>query len=136
MGGAEIRLRAPWRRRLPRGALANHRAALHCPGFSRLHQLDDLIAAPLRFDRGDSLNRSTGSPESIELVHGDDAAERFEEMRRRVQCFEQENDVRVLSAAAAATAVDEPLPAVFLRADAALSLAKDTEAERRAASEA
>ena len=98
-----------------------------------LQQLDDAIAGILRRERGDSHSRSTGSPELIVALHGDGADEILAVLQARVEAFERDTGLRVLSGVAHALAADEPFPLVFMRADEALSLAKDLEAERRRA---
>ena len=98
-----------------------------------LQRLDDAIVAGLHRERGDSHSRSTGSPESIVLLHGDDAGETLAILRARVEEFERASGLRVLVGVTDARAPDESFPAMFLRADEALSQAKDLDAERRRA---
>lgn len=96
-----------------------------------LQQFDDAIAAVLHRERGDSHSRSTGSAEIIVQLHGDDADATVAAIQARIAAFERESGLRVMTGIAHAQSPEEALPMVFLRADEALSLAKDAEAERR-----
>jgi GAF domain-containing protein len=90
-----------------------------------LQQLDRRLEACLEPGQGDALSRSTGSPESIVVLHGDDVAARLERLQAALPEFERQNGLRVMSAWARSQAPGDSLDLVFLRADSALSQAKD-----------
>lgn len=98
-----------------------------------MQQLDEALVAALPRELGDSHSRSTGSAESIVLLHGDEADQTLARLQALVEAFEARTGLRLLRGIAQAQAADEPFAAVFLRADESLSQAKDEEAERRRA---
>jgi GAF domain-containing protein len=108
-----------------------------------LFELQDQAGATLRHGEralerlmqqlGDSHSRSTGSAESIVLLHGDEADQTLARLQTLIEAFEARTGLRLLRGIAQAQAADEPFAAVFLRADESLSQAKDAEAERRRA---
>jgi GAF domain-containing protein len=96
-----------------------------------LQRFDDVMHGLLRPGSADSVNRATGSAETIVVLRGDDNAAAFQRLRDAMPAFERETSLRVLAAAAAADSPQERIEAVFMRADAALSDEKDAEATRR-----
>ncbi len=92
-----------------------------------LRQLEQGLEGALRAGSGDSVNHSTGSAEMIVLLHGADTSQALASLRERIPAFERETSLRVLHAVAHSEIPGENLAAVFLRADAALSDAKDAE---------
>jgi GGDEF domain-containing protein len=74
---------------------------------------------------GDSIDRVTGSGEFVALVHGDTPEAAITALRTRFEAIERELGTRVLQGVARAQSPDESPEAVYLRADAALSAAKD-----------
>lgn len=90
-----------------------------------LQRLHDALEAGLRVDVGDSISHTTGSAELIVVLHGNDAASTALQLRDSLQAIEREFDLHVLSASAQCDFPDEPVESVFLRADEALSHAKD-----------
>lgn len=90
----------------------------------QLQQLDQILERCLQPERGDSINRVTGSGEFIAVLGSDDARETlaaFEQVAREV---EQGVGAPFLLGAAC-TRSGEATTAVFMRADEALSAAKD-----------
>ncbi len=95
-----------------------------------LQQLDDALDRCLQPGRGDVINRSSGSPEFIVVLQGDDVADTL----RRVQdALPDDDNLRVLMGAATSVVVSEPMEMVFMRADEALSSEKDARSESLAA---
>lgn len=74
---------------------------------------------------GDSVDRVTGSHELIAVLHGDDTSVALRGLTDAVSQFERETGLRVLCATARAASAQEPVMAVYLRAEVALSQAKD-----------
>lgn len=93
-----------------------------------LQRLEERIDASLDPRAGDRVSRVTGSAELILVLHGD-SAPALEALDAVVARFEQETSLHVLLAHASAESPAERLDDVFLRADAALSAAKDAERE-------
>lgn len=93
-----------------------------------LQQFDDDLNAALLPGTGDSVNRATGSAETIVVLHGDDTDAALGQLRAAVSAFERETSLRVLSASAHSQSAGERLEHVFVRADAALSDVKDAAA--------
>ncbi|WP_313347936.1 diguanylate cyclase [Stenotrophomonas sp.] len=90
----------------------------------QLQQLDQQLEQCLQPARGDSINRVTGSGEFIAVLGSSDAADtlaRFEQVARETSQRLQ----AALLLGAASTTTAEATTAVFLRADQALSAAKD-----------
>ncbi|WP_246022745.1 sensor domain-containing diguanylate cyclase [Cognatilysobacter terrigena] len=75
---------------------------------------------------GDSIDRVTGSGEFVALLHGDSPEAALTALRGRFDAIERELGTRVLLGFARATSADESPEAVYLRADAVLTSAKDT----------
>jgi len=92
-----------------------------------LAQLEQLLHTGLRPQLHDSVNHVTGSPELIVMLHGSDTADTLAALRERVAAFEREHSLVVLVAAAHSMEVNEPLESIYLRADLALSQAKDVQ---------
>ena len=90
-----------------------------------MRQLEQVLEAALAPGSGDSVSHATGGADMVVVLHGADAAQALERLREAVAGFERDSTLSVLSAAAVAESPDEPLVAVFARADEALSLAKD-----------
>ena len=79
---------------------------------------------------GDTIDRVTGSGEFIALLHGDDPEAALVALRSRFAAVEDELGTRVLQGFAQAGKPSESPAAVYLRADEALSAAKDAVARR------
>ncbi|MFI8719373.1 GAF domain-containing protein [Stenotrophomonas sp. NPDC077464] len=95
----------------------------------QLQQLDQLLERCLQPERGDSINRVTGSGEFVAMLARGDASEtvaKFEEVARDLS---QSTGASLLFGAAS-THSAEPATTVFLRADQALSAAKDAAARQ------
>ena len=93
-----------------------------------MQDLESRLEGALRPDAGDSISRSSGSAEVIAVLHGHGIDAAVQALREALPAFEAYFGVRVLAASAAATEPDERLESVFLRAEAALSKAKDAAA--------
>lgn len=89
-----------------------------------LQQLEERLEASLDARAGDRITRVTGSVELIVVLHGDDTAPALARLAAEVAGFERGTGLRVLSGHAAAVP-GERLADTFLRADEALSAAKD-----------
>lgn len=90
----------------------------------QLQQLDQALEQCLQSDRGDSINRVSGSGEFIAVLGSSDVEEtltRFKQVAREAN----QNAGATLLLGAASTSTGESTTAVFLRADQALSAAKD-----------
>jgi len=92
-----------------------------------LQQLEQALENALVPGRGDNVSRVSGSTELILLLHGNDNGDSLRRLREAADGFEQQTSLRVLSANTDADPADEALECVFLRAEAALSDAKDAE---------
>ncbi|MFT3807222.1 GAF domain-containing protein [Arenimonas sp.] len=90
-----------------------------------LQRLEDELQARLRPGSGDSVNRVTGSPELIVVLHGDDVGEALAQLHACIPSFERETELQVLTAHAVSESPGEKTEFVYLRADAALSEEKD-----------
>lgn len=77
----------------------------------------------------DSVNRTSHSEEFIAVLHGDDTSAAMQALRDHAAAFEASTGLRVLFGAATANDSTERLEIVFLRADDALTLAKDAETD-------
>ncbi|QSX78867.1 GAF domain-containing protein [Agrilutibacter solisilvae] len=88
-----------------------------------LAQLDRALESRLQASLGDTLNRCTGSAEFVAVLHGD-AASTLRQLREAADHEQGRHGVRICSAAAEAVDAAEPLEQVFLRADRALSQAR------------
>lgn len=74
---------------------------------------------------GDSVDRVTGSHELIAVLRSADSAARLRQLTGAVAAFERETGLSVLCAEALAGSAQEDVMAVYLRAERALSDAKD-----------
>lgn len=90
-----------------------------------LAQLHEALEARLRPGSGDSVNHATGSPELIVVLRGEDTDEPLNTLAAYVADFQREAGLTVLIASAKSEEPTESPNAVFLRADALLSQAKD-----------
>lgn len=90
-----------------------------------LAQLDKLLPALLDAERGDTLDRVTGSGEFIAVLHGADVAPVADRLREAAAAQAEALGLRLLMATARSERPDEAPHLVFARALAALSAAKD-----------
>lgn len=90
-----------------------------------LQRLEDELQGRLRPGSGDSVNRVTGSPELIVMLHGDDVGEALAQLHAVIPGFERETELQVLTAHAVSESPGEKTELVYLRADIALSEEKD-----------
>lgn len=88
-----------------------------------LQLLVDALQA--RLASGDSVDRVSGSHELIAVLHGSDTSEALRALTDAVRDFEREKGLHVLSAQSPAASTQEPVMAVYLRAERMLSQAKD-----------
>ena len=86
-------------------------------------QLEQLLHTGLRPKLHDSVNHVSDSADLIVMLNGTDTAVTLQSLRDKVANFERE---RVLVGIAHSEEVNELLEAIYLRADIALSDAKDT----------
>jgi GGDEF domain-containing protein len=93
-----------------------------------LSQFEHALEACLQSGRGDSISRSTGSPEAIVVLRGDHVDDSLRALEEAAAAFEARTNLQVLGASAAALEPGESPDAVFLRADSGLSEAKDARA--------
>lgn len=89
-----------------------------------LLEFEHTLASVVDTDAGDSVSRVTGSGELIGVLHGDDAGTTLQKLHDAHLSLADARGLRFVTAAAVGTD-DEPLTAAFLRAEAALSDAKD-----------
>lgn len=90
-----------------------------------LQGLELVLQALLARDHGDSLDRVTGSAEFVAVLQGVDSQSRQQAMAHAIADFHQRSGLQVVMATALAESGHESATQVFLRADAALSAAKD-----------
>lgn len=90
----------------------------------QLQQLDQALEHCLQPHRGDSINRVTGSGEFIAVLGSDHADDTVEKLQQVARATSQSLGTPLLLGAAS-TSTGEATTAVFLRADQALSAAKD-----------
>lgn len=90
---------------------------------ARLQRLAEDLQACLQ--PGDSVDRVTGSHELVAVLRGEDASVDLGRLDDAVRAFEDETGVVVLRGEASATSAQEDVMAVYLRAELALSQAKD-----------
>jgi hypothetical protein len=95
-----------------------------------LQAFEATLAARVDADDGDSVGRVTGSGELVAVLHGADAAATARALRAATTAFEREHGLHVLAATAEGRD-DEPLHDAFMRAETALSDAKDADAAAR-----
>lgn len=84
------------------------------------HQLGDALDKA----RGDSVNRTSHSPDFIAVLHGDGAGT-AQRLRACADAFSTRTGIAIASAAAKADGPDERIEYVYLRADEALTAVKD-----------
>jgi GAF domain-containing protein len=95
-------------------------------GFERVLQtLHDMLENTLRPKSGDSVSRVSGCAELVAVLHGEDTKEALTLLQDATSAFEEQTALRIVSASSRSQAADEALERVFLRADSALSAAKD-----------
>lgn len=90
----------------------------------QLTQLDQALEQCLQLERGDSINRVTGSGEFIAVLGTDDPADTLGRIQLAAEAVTSALGTRLLMGAAS-TSTGESNNALFLRADRALSEAKD-----------
>jgi GAF domain-containing protein len=90
-----------------------------------LVQLEHALEGALRPGSGDSVSHAAGSGELIVVMHGDDCSEAYAALCAVAGEVGSAHSLRVLSAAAEADSPAQRPEEVFLRADEALSRAKD-----------
>lgn len=90
----------------------------------QLQQLDQALEHCLQPDRGDSINRVTGSGEFIAVLGSDQVDDTVEKLQQVARETSQSLGSPLLLGTAS-TSTGEATTAVFLRADQALSAAKD-----------
>ena len=95
-----------------------------------LNELDAAIGAGLGV--GDSIDRVTGSAEFVIALHGAGIDGALDRIHRLVADFAARHDLDLPTAHARSTSPDESPTSLYLRAEAALSDAKDRQAEPRA----
>ena len=90
-----------------------------------MHALAVEFEGLLRTEKGDAIDRATGSPEFIVVLQGEDTDAPLQRLREALPAFERETGLCMLLGAAASQAPGEPMGTVFVRADEALSAEKD-----------
>jgi len=95
----------------------------------QLQQLDQVLERCLQPERGDSINRVTGSGEFVAVLATDDSGETVEKFEQVARDLSQSIGAALLLGTAS-TQTAEPPTTVFLRADQALSAAKDAAARQ------
>lgn len=93
-----------------------------------LQELDQRLHNALTPDSSDTVNRTSHSEEFIAVLHGDDTSAAMDSLREHVAAFQSATGLQVLFGSANAKDSTERLEIVFLRADDALTLAKDAAA--------
>lgn len=91
----------------------------------QLHDLERELVAMLDHSSGDNLNRTSQSADFIAVLHGDAIANIEQRLRQRVDAFAAQTGIVFACAAANSTDPNEAIGRVFLRADEALTEAKD-----------
>jgi GAF domain-containing protein len=90
---------------------------------AHMQRLEELLHA--RLAPGDSVDRVTGSHELIAVLHGAQADAHLGDLLEALAGFERDTGLRALQAHAQANSSQEPVTAVYLRAEVALAQAKD-----------
>jgi len=90
----------------------------------KLQQLDQTLEACMTADHGDSINRVTGSGEFVAVLHGDDVTGTLS-MLEKAAADASSLLGSPLLIGTTTTSGKEPIHTAFLRAEAALSAAKD-----------
>jgi hypothetical protein len=78
-----------------------------------------------RLSPGDSVDRVTGSHELIAVLRGGDTSTTLRHLTEAVTVFERETGLRVLCGEAPSASAQEQVMAVYLRAEIAMTKAKD-----------
>lgn len=89
----------------------------------RLHELEQQLQNAL--PAGDSVNRTSHSPDFIAVLHGDVKAKE-QQLRRLADTFAASSGMQLVAGSAAARSGAERIEQVYLRADEALTAAKDS----------
>jgi GAF domain-containing protein len=90
-----------------------------------LGELEQRMQQALRPGSGDSVNRTSQSPDLIAVLHGNDTRAVEAALQQCVQEFVQRSGIPLLSASAAAESAGERIEHVYVRADEALTHAKN-----------
>lgn len=90
-----------------------------------LHDLERQLQERLAPDRGDSINRTSHSADFIAVLHGPDTKITEQALRDSAESFAARHGMQVLSGSAASGAPSDRIEHVFVRADEALTRAKD-----------
>ena len=98
-----------------------------------LAQLQKSFEESFRPGSGDTISHTSDSPEMIVVLRGKDTAQALKALVDALPGYEAETNFRVLWASADSASADERPEMVFLRADEALSVAKDEFREQIAA---
>ena len=98
-----------------------------------LAQLQEAFEAAFRTGSGDTISHTSDSPEMIVVLHGKDTVQALKALVDALPGYEAETNFRVLWASADSASADERPEMAFLRADEALSVAKDAFREQIAA---
>lgn len=94
----------------------------------QLQELERQLQAALALHSGDSINRTSLSPDFIAVLHGTAAPATEQALRGIVGEFTARSGIEVRSGSAEAAGATERIEQVFLRADEALTRAKDAAA--------
>jgi GAF domain-containing protein len=89
----------------------------------QLHELDQRLHAAL--PPGDSINRTSQSADFIAVLHGDDTSATQRRLREQFAAFTTQSGIAIVDGSAASKEPTERIEFVFIRADEALSRAKD-----------
>lgn len=109
--------------------LAGHALRLGERALERhLQELERQLQAALAPHSGDSINRTSLSPDFIAVLHGTAAPAKEQALRAVAGEFSARSGIAVRSGSAAAAGATERIEQVFLRADEALTQAKDVPA--------
>lgn len=91
-----------------------------------LQDLERQLQERLAPETGDSINRTSHSADFIAVLHGADTHAVERALRDSAEAFAARHGMRLLSGSAAASTASDRIEQVFLRADEALTRAKDT----------
>ena len=90
-----------------------------------LQRIQEALQGALRPGSSDSVNHTTGSAEFIVVLHGNHSALGYQKLQVLLPSLEKETGLQLRSAMAVADSPGERVEMVFLRADEALTIAKD-----------
>lgn len=90
-----------------------------------LYAMEESLALLLPADCPGAVSRNPGSPECTMVFEGNNSSAILQSVEAFIASHERDTGIRVLLGAARSLHPDEPMQDVFLRADEALSLAKD-----------